>query len=59
MLQIQLYQTKHKTLSMYSNIDLNNIPAWLTSLAKEGILIAYAPNKKNHLKAAIDQQLSK
>jgi hypothetical protein len=47
MLQIQLYQTKHKTLSMYSNIDLNNIPAWLTSLAKEGILIAYAPNKKN------------
>ena len=55
MLQIQLYQTKHKTLSMYSNIDLNNIPAWLTSLESEFCL---APNKKKQLKAAVDQQLT-
>jgi hypothetical protein len=39
MLQIQLYQTKHKTLSMYTVILILIIylHAWLTSLAKEGI----------------------
>ena len=40
MLQIQLYQTKHKTLSMNSNIELNNIHAWLTSLEREFCLCA-------------------